>query len=137
MALFKYLQRSPLPNPNGPLSDHVPPSTIAAANKEVKPLLEKTPREERGKYYVYTEEEKFLVGKRAAEMGVTNTIRHFHKKSSVQLCELKVWFVSNAEVIYRRVKMWALPLGPLYFQRLTFFRNESLLSIIIHNACTQ
>ena len=36
MALFKYLQRSPLPNPNGPLSHHVPPSTIATANKEVK-----------------------------------------------------------------------------------------------------
>ena len=50
-----------LPNPNGPLSHHVPPSTIAAANKEVKPLLAKTPHGERGKYYVYTEEETFLV----------------------------------------------------------------------------
>ena len=69
IVLFKYLQRSPLSNSNGPLSHHVPPSTIAAANKEVKPLLETTPHAERGKYYVYTEEEKFLVVKRAAEWG--------------------------------------------------------------------
>ena len=73
MALLKSL-----PNLNGPLSHHVPSSTIVAANKEVKPLLEKTLLRECGKYYVYTEEEKFLV-KRAVEMGTTNTIRHFQK----------------------------------------------------------
>ena len=36
MVLLKCLQRSPLPNPNGPLSYHVPlSSTIAAVNKEI------------------------------------------------------------------------------------------------------
>ena len=80
MALLKYFQRSRLPNPNGPLSNHVPPSSIAAANKEVKALLEKTLNKERGKYSVYTEAEKSLVAKRAAEMRVTNTIQHFQKR---------------------------------------------------------
>ena len=75
MALLKYHQGSPLPNSEWTSLHHVPPSTISAANKEVKPLLEKTPCRERGKYYVYTEEEKFLLAKRALEMGVTNIIR--------------------------------------------------------------
>ena len=60
MALLKYFKKaSVLPNPNGPLSSHVPPSAIASANNEVKPLLEKEPtaHEGRGKYGVYSEEE--------------------------------------------------------------------------------
>ena len=42
MALLKYFQKtSVLPNRNGPLSSHVPPSSIASANKEVKPLVDR------------------------------------------------------------------------------------------------
>ena len=40
MVLLKYFQKvSVLPNPNGPLSDHVPSVAIASANKEVVDLV--------------------------------------------------------------------------------------------------
>lgn len=82
MALLKYFKKtSVLPNPNGPLSSHIPPPAIVSANKEVKPLLDGQPTA-RGKYFVYSEKEKLKIAKRAAEMGVTNTIRHFKKEFS-------------------------------------------------------
>ena len=41
MSLLKYFQKNPtLPKPDGPLSSVVPSSTIAAANKEVKQVLD-------------------------------------------------------------------------------------------------
>ncbi len=40
MALFKYLEQSTLPHPNGPLSRRLPPSTISFVNKEIDSLLE-------------------------------------------------------------------------------------------------
>ena len=85
MALLKYFKKaSVLPNANGLLSTSVPPSTIVSVNKEVKPLLDGQPSDSngRGKYLVYTEEEKLKIAKRAAEMGVTNTFRHFKKDFS-------------------------------------------------------
>ena len=80
MALYKYFKKeSILPNPNGSLSESMPSSSIAQANLEVKPILsgkasaqEKKPR---GAYIVFTEEEKAMVAKRAAEVGVTNVLR--------------------------------------------------------------
>ena len=79
MALLKYLKKSDsVPNPEGPLSSRVPASTIAASNKEVRSLLAKNKSERKhGRYSVYTEQEKAKIAKRAAEMGVTSTIRHF------------------------------------------------------------
>lgn len=85
MALFKYFERSTLPHPNGPLSRRLPPSTISFVNKEINSLLENSKSSSpttRGSYCVYTDDEKFLIGKRAAEMGVTSTIRHFKEKFS-------------------------------------------------------
>ena len=43
MSLFKYFQlsNSSLPKPDGRLSTVVPPSSITAANKEVKQVLDK------------------------------------------------------------------------------------------------
>ncbi len=94
---------SVLPNPHGPLSTRVPPSAIATASKEVKPLLDATKdnasRASRGKYAVYSDEEKIKIAKRAAEMGVTNTIRHLKKKfedrplkeSTVRTCIRRSW----------------------------------------------
>ena len=82
---YEYFKKaSVLPNANGPLSTSVPPSTIVYVNKEVRPLLDGQPSDSngRGKYLVYTEEEKLKVAKRASEMGVTNTIRHFKKDFS-------------------------------------------------------
>ena len=57
-----------LPSPGGPLSRHMPSLSIASANKEVKvSLMHLTVC---GKYSVYTEEEKFKVAKRAAELSI-------------------------------------------------------------------
>ena len=89
MALYKYFKKtsaSVLPNPDGPLSSRIPSSAIVKANEEVEPLLtESTSKQKggkRGQYLVYTEEEKFKIGKQGAEMGVTNTIRFFQKEFS-------------------------------------------------------
>ena len=86
MALFKYFKKSALPNPDGPLSNHIPSTSIIAANKEVQPVLDSQASEsnhnssrKRGHYANYTDAEKTKVGKRAAEMGVTSTIRYFEK----------------------------------------------------------
>lgn len=88
MALLRYFKTassSVLPDPSGPLSNSIPSSAIVSANKAVKPLLDSGSAKEegctsRGKYSVYTEDEKLKIAKRAAEMGVTNTIRHFRKE---------------------------------------------------------
>ena len=90
MAMYKYFKKvnedstsEMLPSPDGPLSVHVPSSSIAQANKEVKPLLQPSTTKDtkrRGHYYVFTETEKAEIAKRAAEFGVTSTVRHFNKK---------------------------------------------------------
>ena len=75
MALLRYLTKSEasvLPNPEGPLSQHMPSSSIDSTNKEVKRLVDASSKKDsgiRGKYAVYTEEEKLKKAKRAAEMG--------------------------------------------------------------------
>ncbi len=71
-----------LPKPNGLLSSSIPTTAMASVNKEVKPLLgDSSPKGAagRGNYSRYTEKEKVKIAKRAAEMEVTNTIRHFQK----------------------------------------------------------
>ena len=73
MALYKYLKKtSVLPEPDNPLSTLVPSSAIAAANEKVQPLLteasstsKKTGKQ--AQYLVYSDEEKYRIGKRAAE----------------------------------------------------------------------
>ncbi len=90
MALWNYFipAVSVLPKPDGPLSRIVPASSIAAANKEVKGVLdlpkasgaeEKQTTSKRGTYDHFTPEEKARIGKRAAEHGVTATIRYFSR----------------------------------------------------------
>ena len=54
-----------LPSP-GPLSRHMPSSSIASANREVKSVLDAPNSVGRGKYSVYTEEEKFKVGQESS-----------------------------------------------------------------------
>ena len=86
MALYKYFAREPsvLPNPDGDLLKHVPPSAIRQANKEVQPLIKEenqvAAKKTRSPYSVFTAGEKATIGKRAAEFGVTNTIHHFKKQ---------------------------------------------------------
>ena len=95
MSLFKYFKRSDpaehvLPKPDGPLVTQMPSSSIVAANKEVKAVLEsssgqsneqKTEKSsKRGHYDFYSPEEKASIGKRAIEHGVTATIRYYSQK---------------------------------------------------------
>ena len=59
-------------------------SVIASANVEVKSIIEetktKTSSTKRGCFANYSEEEKAKVAKRATDMGVTNSLRHFAKE---------------------------------------------------------
>ena len=58
MALLQYFKKSSLlPNPNGPLSERMPSSSIASANKEVKNLLDGDKKPTRGQYAKYSDEE--------------------------------------------------------------------------------
>ena len=59
-----------LPSPGGSLPRHMPSLSIASANKEVKSVLDSPNSVGCGKYSVYTEEEKFKVAKRAAELSI-------------------------------------------------------------------
>ena len=81
MSLLKYFQStsSKLPKPVGPLSTIIPSPSIAAANKEVRKVLQPdksgeldtvpsiAPITSRGTYQHFTAEEKARIGKRAAE----------------------------------------------------------------------
>ena len=90
MALLKYFKKATvLPNPEGPLSDRMPSAAISAANKEVKELVVSEcdasgsnlpTRKPQGQYLSYMDEEKVRVAKRAAEFGVTSTLRYFSKE---------------------------------------------------------
>ena len=66
-----------LPDPRGPLSKEVPSTAIAAANGEVKHVVELQRRKTRGPYTKFTPEQKAEIGKRAAEHGVAATVRYF------------------------------------------------------------
>ena len=68
MALFKYFKREKnLPDPQGPLSEAVPSTSIEEANKEVKAELTEKCGKARAPYMVATSEQKAKVGKYAAE----------------------------------------------------------------------
>jgi hypothetical protein len=84
MALFRYFEKKcndKLPDPNGPPSLSVPSSSISAANSKVGPLLDEpaTASKKRGHYAKFTSEEKAMIGKRAAELGVVAAVCHFIK----------------------------------------------------------
>ena len=101
MSLLKNFKRSDptkhvLPKPDGPLATQMPSSSIVAANREVKAVLESSPGQsnekkpakssKRGHYDSYSPEERASIGKRAAEHGVTATIRYIRTwKKSTQL----------------------------------------------------
>ena len=69
---------SDLPEPSGSLSKKVLSKAIELANAEIEKLKEE-PRG-RGPYSFLTPSQRFEVGKRAAEHGVTALIRYFAKK---------------------------------------------------------
>ena len=82
MALYRYFKASDtkLPDPRGPLSKEVPSTAIAAANGEVKHVVELQRGKTRGPYTKFTPEQKAEIGKRAAEHGVVATVRYYEKR---------------------------------------------------------
>ena len=81
MALLKYfkLKRSPLPDPEGPLSAHVSKKCIEGANEEVSPILNDDQSNKRSSYFKATPKQKAVIGRYAAESGIVNSIRRFQK----------------------------------------------------------
>ena len=118
MSLLKYFKReSILPHPNGPLSQSVPSSSIAAANKAVESILSpgsviedtkpgtQHPDRTRGSYEQFTAEEKARIGKRAAEHGVASTVRYFNKVFSdriVKESSVRTWKKKYLQEIAKR-----------------------------------
>ena len=114
MALLKFLKKSSvLPHPNGPLSEQVPSSSIAAANKEVKSLVV-TPvdgtgvKRGRSNYGTYSDEERARVGKCASEMGVANTLRFFKDEfvdHPLKESTVRGWKVRYEQELIQRVRI--------------------------------
>ena len=76
MTLLKYFKKSSfLPNPDCPLSERMPSSSIASANKDVESLLNDDKERcgsKRAQYIKYSDKERAKIAKRVSEMGVTN-----------------------------------------------------------------
>ena len=78
-------QKSNLPDPSGPLKEKVPPAAIAAANAKVVEAINEAEVKKRasranGNHSFITLAQKYQVGKRAAEYGITATICHYGNK---------------------------------------------------------
>ena len=89
MSILKYFhsvkQKPDLPDPSGPLREKVLPTAIATANAKVAEAIDeaevkKRASRARGTYSFLTPAHKYEVGKRAAEYGITATIRHYGNK---------------------------------------------------------
>ena len=89
MSLLKYFKSAKsgegvLPNPDEVLASQLPSSTISAANKEVKAVMEQSTStsngSKRGKYDHYTPKDKVEIAKRASEHGFAATIRYYGRK---------------------------------------------------------
>ena len=70
-----------LPDPHGQLSTKVPPEAIVSANANVKEVVMKNEvsQKKRGPYLHLTPAQRFKVGQRASEFGVTSTLRYYAK----------------------------------------------------------
>ena len=79
MSILKYFNRTPaivqdqgLPEPTSSLSNVVPPKAIELANTEVEKVKNKGPQGARSApYLILTPTQRFEVGKRVAEHGIT------------------------------------------------------------------
>ena len=70
-----------MPDPGGDLSKTVPSKAIRAANESIEQLVKPKLKEVRkAPYQVLTPAQRFAVGKRVAEHGVTATIRYYAKR---------------------------------------------------------
>ena len=70
-----------LPDPHGQLSTKVPPEATVSANANVKEVVIKNEvsQKKRGPYLHLTPVQRFKVGQRASEFGVTSTLRYYAK----------------------------------------------------------
>ena len=82
MLLLKYFKSARsrdrvLPNPDGALASQLPSSTISAANREVKVVMEQSTStangSKPGKYDHYAPKDKAEIAKRASEHGIAAT----------------------------------------------------------------
>ena len=87
MSILKYMRpvkrKQDLPDPSGPLSELIPLTAIASANAKVLEALEEgeeVKKKPRGPYSSLTPAQKYEIGKRAAEHGVTASIRFYKNK---------------------------------------------------------
>ena len=98
-----------LPGLHGPLSSKIPPEAIAMANATItETIMESegaaTTRKKRGPYLHLTPVQHFQVGKRAAECGVTNTLRYYVKTfPDLPLKEFTVTRLKNEYQFFERI----------------------------------
>ena len=85
MSIWKYFHPiskssiEELPDPNGSLSTKLPSFAMVKANSLVSSTIEKQSSKERP-LLILTPAQKFQIGKRASEHGVTSALRYFSKK---------------------------------------------------------
>ena len=85
MSIREYFKPAiDLPNPEGPLKEEIRPSTIRDVNKELSPVIQRelqpTGGRSREPYVKLTPEQNAFIGRRAAEHGVTATIRYQRRR---------------------------------------------------------
>ncbi len=110
MSLLKYFKRAEkgetngLPDPQGPLSEIIPSSSISAANSEVEKCghLEAASGKKRSHYAKFTPEQKAEVGCRAAEHGVASTIHHYASQFTLKETTIRGWRDSYIKEIKKR-----------------------------------
>ena len=98
---------SSLPKTEGRLATVMPSSSIAAANREVKKVLDEPAdlTTKRGTYEHFTPEEKALIGKRAAEFGIRASIRYFSTKfpgRSLKVSSVRTWMTKYQKELAAR-----------------------------------
>ena len=89
-----------LPDPNGDLSKLVPSSAIRAANESIREILKEKKGARKAPYLILTPAQRYSIGKRAAEHGVTATIRYYSKHfPHLALKETTVRRIKNAYLL--------------------------------------
>ncbi len=86
-----------LPHPSGSLARHIPSRAITSANKQVNDVLtSRSMGAKRGTYMLISAQKKAEIGRKAAEYGVTATVRFYASKLPDPLKESSVRDWKNA-----------------------------------------
>ena len=107
MSIYNHLSKkeTPLSLQNGVWRGVVRPAAIMSMNKKVEKLFMDSNGEQRtekrGPFVKWTDSQKALIKKRAAEHSVTSSIHHFKKMTSW------IWFTDNySKKIQERILCW-------------------------------